>query len=445
MCGIFGVYKKNKSNCVNELYNKICLLQHRGQDSAGIVTTDDKKFYTIKGCGIISQIFNKENLIQLQGYMGIAHNRYSTMGKSDNVHSIQPIEVNKKIYFAQNGTITNCSKYAKYVNITSENKSDSEIIKSLIIKYYTKTKSLDLALIRLVDKIPGAYSLIVMTKGVIYGLRDRYGIRPLLICNKSNSYFLASESCVFNSKKFRDVAPGEIIKIDSSGANIIYKYSRITPKFCVFEQIYFSRPDSLINNREVYNFRVQLGKKLAEEDTNITYDIDYIIPVPNSSIPHSIGYSIKSGIPLCQALIRNTNVGRTFILADDKTRKERIKIKFTALPYSIKNKNIILIDDSIVRGNTMTFLVKLLRKHGANEVHVRIASPPIKYPCYMGIDMSTSEELIANHKSMNEIKKIIGADSLQFLSINGLSDVCNDITYCTACFTGNYPIKINDW
>lgn len=448
MCGILGIYKKDRSYCANELYNKFCLLQHRGQDSAGIITTDDKKFYAIKGCGMISQIFNEKNLMCLQGYIGLAHNRYSTMGESNSIYSIQPIEVDlldQKIYFAQNGTITNCNKFREYVNIMSENQSDSEIIKNLIIKYYAETRSLDKTLIKLMNEIPGAYSLIVIAQGIMYGLRDRYGIRPLVLGNKSNSYVFSSESCVFNTNKFHDVSPGEIIKIDQNGENVIYKHFNTISKFCVFEQIYFSRPDSLINNNEVYNFRVLLGKKLAQEDTNISKNIDYIVPVPNSSIPHSIGYSQQSGIPLCYALIRNTNAGRTFILPDDKSRKERIKIKFTALPFSIKNKNIILIDDSIVRGNTIAFLVKFLHKHGANEVHVRITSPPIKYPCYMGIDMSTSKELIANHKSITEIKKIIGADSLQYLSQDGLASVCNSKNYCTACFTGDYPIEINDW
>jgi len=459
MCGILGFCNTNNNNFLSLFYNKLCLLQSRGQDGIGIVTVDNTIFNEFKGLGLIHQVLTKSIIQSIKGKYAIAHNRYTTTGKSDNLTSIQPIEVKLKsqtIYFAHNGTI---------VNFKGKNgESDYIFIKQKLIEFSKNSNTIDDILIQFMNNIQGAYSLLILTNDGIYGMRDRFGFRPMSLGKVENNLFISSESCIFNdsqSEYFREVQPGEIIKITNGRIKTLYQYNKTIPKFCSFEYVYFSRPDSLLNNKSLYEVRVNLGRQLAREDDSYLggkfqknsrscelskREVDFVTCIPNSSIPHTIGYSLESGIPLHHCIIRNSYIGRTFILPDDASRKDTIALKFNCIPSIIKDKSIIIIDDSIVRGHTIKSLIQLLRKNGAREVHIRIASPPIKYPCFMGIDMSTDEELIAHEKNTDQICNIIGADSLKYLSLDGMKSVISDgkNNICTACFSGQYPIGL-DW
>ena len=423
-CGIVGIYTTNERSSLF-VYETLKLLQHRGQESAGITYLKDGKLVTMKGLGLVEEALDSR--ILQNSNLAIGHVRYSTTGKGS-LDEAQPMS-NGTISIAFNGTITNYFKYG-----TS---TDTEFI----LKTMSEAKDVKEGIRKLVDLADGAYSIVILTnKGELIGFRDPKGFRPLVLGKLDDGYILASEDSAIRQlggKPLRDVKPGEMIYIKDGEieSEIIYKDS-IT--FCSFEYIYFARSDSVIDGVSVYDARVRLGEILA---LNHGANADVVIPVPESSIPIAIGFSRKSGIPLEYGLVRTLIAKRSFIMPTQDKRNSVIEEKFGVVKSVVDGKRVVIIDDSIVRGNTMRKIVKMIRDNGAREVHVRIGSPKIKYPCYMGIDFPSVKELIANGKNEEEIAKYIGADSLEYLTIEEMIKAIGRKDLCHACFSGLYPLK----
>lgn len=444
-CGVFGAFSLSSLVAFN-IYYGLQALQHRGQESAGIAVYDGEKVNCIKGLGLATEVFNKGNLKVLEGKMGIGHVRYSTTGSNDVVNA-QPLVANfRKEYMAlaHNGNLINAEELRNQLEDEGrifQTTSDSEIILHLIAKNFQK--GLIEAIQETMRQIKGSYALVILTDHKLIGVRDVNSIRPLCIGKKGDTYFLASESCAFDvigAKLIRDVEAGEIVAIDKNGINSFRLEVEEKKMPCVFEYIYFARPDSVIDGKSVYFTRLEMGKRLAIESP---IEADLVVPVPDSGVAAARGYSLQSGIPMGEGLIKNKYIGRTFIAPDQKDRETGVKIKLNVLKELVKSKKIVLIDDSIVRGTTMKRLVNLLKSGGAKEVHVRISSPPVKYSCYFGIDTPTKKELIGARMSVEEIRKAIGADSLHFLSIEGLKKNIGLESICTGCFDGNYPLEVS--
>jgi amidophosphoribosyltransferase len=444
-CGIFGVYAPGE-DVARITFFALFALQHRGQESAGIATSDGRKIQNYARMGLVSQVFSEESLSQLTGDIAIGHNRYSTTGSS-RVCNAQPIVVgsgDNMIAVAHNGNIVNAEHLYKeltdkgYIFTSS---TDSEVIANLI---HSAPGEDWLEKIRYsMRRIQGAYSLVVMTRDHLFAVRDPFGVRPLCLGKINGYWVVASESCAIDhigALFIRDIEPGEIIVVDSAGTR---SYHEITERqaTCVFEYIYFARPDSTIDSRLVYLARQAMGAQLAEE---YPVDADLVLGVPDSATVASIGYSQKSGIPHGEGLMKNRYVGRTFISPDQRMRDLGVKMKFNPLPDILRNKRVVLVDDSIVRGTTTPKVINLLRKAGAREVHMRVCAPPIRYPCFFGVDMASRWELIAAHKSVEEVREFIGADSLGYISIEGLVKAIGlpKDRFCMACFTGRYPIPV---
>ena len=447
-CGVFGIYAPNE-DVARLTYFGLYALQHRGQESAGIATTDGDSISLYADMGLVSQVFNEEVLEQLGGSMAIGHTRYSTTGSSHYANA-QPIVIPSPIgemALAHNGNLINAAYLrAELINqgYVFNASTDSEVIAQVIASAPGST---------LVDKIryamgrlQGAYSLVIMTNNAILGVRDPLGVRPLCLGSvNGNGWAISSESCALDQLGFeykRAVDPGEIVMIDRSGLHS-YPATNLTNDraLCVFEYIYFARPDSCISGRQLYPARQAMGAGLSREHP---VDADIVIGVPDSATAASVGYSQASGIPFGEGLLKSRYVGRTFIQPDQRLRDVGVRLKFSPLPGAISGKRVVVVDDSIVRGTTTPRIVELLKKAGAKEVHFRICAPPIRYPCVFGIDMATRRELIASQKSVSEICEWIGADSLGYLSIDGLIkaiDLPQDM-FCLACFTGNYPVPI---
>jgi len=423
-CGIVGIYTTSEKSPFLS-YEALKFLQHRGQESAGITYLKDGKLVTMKGLGLVEEALDPR--ILQNSKLAIGHVRYSTTGKGT-LDEAQPMS-NGNIAIAFNGTITNYFKY----NITT----DTEFI----IKTISSAKDVREGIRKLVDLADGAYSIVVLTtKGELIGFRDPKGFRPLVLGKLDDGYILASEDSAIRQlggKPLRDVKPGELIYIKDGEieSEILF---RDNVSFCSFEYIYFARSDSVIDGISVYEARVKLGEILAE---NHGVEADVVIPVPESSIPIAIGFSRKSGIPLEYGLIRTLTAKRSFIMPTQDKRNSVIEEKFGVVKSVIEGKRVVIIDDSIVRGNTMKRIVKMIRDNGAKEVHVRIGSPMIKYPCYMGIDFPSAKELIANGKSEEEIAKYIGADSLEYLTVEEMIKAIGRKDLCHACFSGLYPLK----
>ncbi len=444
-CGIFGVY--NHFEAANLTYLGLHALQHRGQESAGIVSSDGDKFYAHTSLGHVVDIFNEDLLSKLKGSMAIGHVRYSTTGETISQNA-QPFMVN---YFrgylaiAHNGNLVNYeilkNKLEKDGSIF-QSTMDSEVIVHLIA--ISQHNDIIARIKEALYQIKGAYSLLILTENKLIGARDPFGFRPLCLGKLNDSYILSSETCAFDligAKYIREIEPGEIVIIDKDGI----KFDNIPSEnkrhaYCVFEHIYFARPDSIVFNKTVYTFRKVLGRMLSEEKP---VDADIVVPIPDSGIAAAIGYSEASGIPYETALIRNHYIGRTFIEPKQSIRHFGVKLKLNAIKEILKNKRVILIDDSIVRGTTSRKIVKLVREFGASEVHMRISSPTTNYPCFYGIDTPTRKELIASSHSVEEIRKYITADSLAYLSLDSLKKALGNefANYCYACFNGDYPIK----
>lgn len=445
-CGVFGIYAKNE-DIARLTFFALFALQHRGQESAGIATTDGKNIQVYAKMGLVSQVFTEDALSKLTGHIAIGHNRYSTRG-SNRICNVQPIIANQDsdiLAIAHNGNITNAEALYKELANKGYNfntSTDTEVIANLILSSPEK-KWLD-RIRYAIRRLHGAYSMVIMTNNTLYGIRDPFGVRPLCLGTIGNGhYVLASESCALDhigASFLREVLPGEIIAITENGMD---NYQEETDKksLCIFEYIYFSRPDSIINGRLLHAARQAMGVGLAEEHP---VDADLVIGVPDSATAAGFGYAIQSGIPPGEGLIKNRYMGRTFIEPDQRIRDIGVQLKFNPLQSLLKDKRVVLVDDSIVRGTTTPKVIRLLRNSGVREVHMRVCAPPIRYPCFFGVDMATRWELIAAKKTIPEIREFIGADSLGYLSIDGLIKAVNipkDI-YCLACFTGEYPIPV---
>jgi amidophosphoribosyltransferase len=444
-CGVFGVYAPG-INVAQTTFFGLFALQHRGQESAGIAVADGNGIKIHTRMGLVSQAFTETDLALLQGYISIGHNRYSTTGSSKAMNA-QPIIAKSEgltIALAHNGNIIN----AKLLRDELQERgyqfnasSDSEVIANLILaspgqNWQEKTE-------HAMYRLQGAYSLVILTENKLIGVRDPFGVRPLCLGTIDGGWCIASESCALDhigAQFIREIEPGEILVIDSQGVHSFKKESD-RKALCIFEYIYFARPDSIIQGKLLYPAREAMGRILAEE---YPVDADFVMGVPDSATAAGIGYSHASGIPYCEGLLKNRYVGRTFIEPDQRIRELGVQLKFNPLSRIIAGKRLVVVDDSIVRGTTTPRVVSLLRKAGAAEVHLRICAPPIRYPCFFGVDMATKWELIAARKTIPEIREHLGADSLGYLSVDGLIravDLPKDI-FCLACFTGEYPIPV---
>jgi len=444
-CGVFGVYASG-INVAQTTFFALFALQHRGQESAGIAVTDGNEIKIHTCMGLVSQAFTETNLALLQGYISIGHNRYSTTGSSRPMNA-QPIIAKSDgltIALAHNGNIINAKLLRDELQERGyhfHTSSDSEVIANLILASPGQNwqEKVEYAMHRL----QGAYSLVILTENKLIGVRDPFGVRPLCLGTIDGGWSIASESCALDhigAQFIREIDPGEILVIDSKGVKS-FKKENGKKALCIFEYIYFARPDSIIQGKLLYPAREAMGRILAEE---YPVDADFVMGVPDSATAAGIGYSHASGIPYCEGLLKNRYVGRTFIEPDQRIRELGVQLKFNPLSRIIAGKRLVVVDDSIVRGTTTPRVVNLLRKAGADEVHLRICAPPIRYPCFFGVDMATKWELIAAKKTIPEIREHLGADSLGYLSLDGLIravDLPKDI-FCLACFTGAYPIPV---
>jgi amidophosphoribosyltransferase len=442
-CAVFGVYGHEEAAQIT--YLGLYSLQHRGQESCGIITSDEKRIFEHKDLGLVSKVFSERTIKRLAGRIAIGHNRYSTTGLTHSAN-IQPFLVDckiGKIAVAHNGNLVNAVEIRKAMEDEGSifrSTMDSEVIVHLIAR--SKEKRLEDMIVEALKQIKGAFSLVFMTKGKLIAARDSRGFRPLCIGKLGNSWIFSSESCAFDligATYIREVEPGEMCVVDSSGIDSIRFAEPGKPlEKCIFEFIYFSRPDSKVFGENVDKVRRELGRKLADESPA---EADIVISVPDSSNTIALGYAERSKIPFELGLIRNHYVGRTFIQPRQKSRDWDVRIKFNPVKGVLKGKKIVVVDDSIVRGSTMRKLVTMIRHAGASEVHLRIGSPPITHSCYYGIDTPTRGELIASTHTVRETQEFLGVDSLRYLSLDGLlSCVSDPENYCVACFSGAYPI-----
>jgi amidophosphoribosyltransferase len=444
-CGIFGIYAPGV-DVARITFFGLYALQHRGQESAGIATADGKKIFVHTSMGLVSQAFTEDELSQLNGHIAIGHTRYSTTGSSRACNA-QPIiiEANSTtLALAHNGNIVN-SQFLHdelcHQGYTFATTTDSEIIANLIM-YSTERNPVD-KIRYAMRRLQGAYSLVILTKDKLIGVRDPMGVRPLCLGTIDGGWVIASESCALGhvgATFIREIEPGEIVVINKHGIRSFTEEST-RKALCIFEYIYFARPDSVIQGKLLYPVRQAMGKILARE---YPVDADFVMGVPDSATAAGIGYSMASGIPYCEGLIKNRYVGRTFIEPDQRLRDLGVKLKFNPLAETIAGKRLVVVDDSIVRGTTTPKVVAMLRRAGAKEVHLRICSPPIRHPCFFGVDMATRWELIAAQKTIPEIRDAIGANSLGYISIDGLIESVGlpKEIFCLACFTGEYPIPV---
>lgn len=445
-CGVFGVCAPGE-DVARITFFGIFSLQHRGQESAGIATTDGKGIHVHTDRGLVTQVFDEKILGHLKGDMAIGHTRYSTTG-SNRLVNAQPIVVDGlwgTLALAHNGNIVNALELRNELTeqgTTFQSSTDSEVIAHLLCN--APGKDWEERIRYTMRKLQGAYSLVVLTPDTLIGIRDPLGVKPLCIGKLNGYWVIASESCALDhigARLIREVQPGEAVFIDKSGLKSCQALRSEKRALCVFEYIYFARPDSIIGDRLLYQAREAMGAQLAIEHK---VDADFVTGIPDSATAAGLGYSRQSGIPFSEVLLKNRYVGRTFIQPDQRLRELGVRLKFNPLHEVIRGKRIVVVDDSIVRGTTTPHVVALLRKAGAKEVHMRICAPPIKWPCHFGIDMATRRELIASQKSVEEIRKFIGADSLGYLSIEGLIKAVGQArpNFCLACFTGEYPIPV---
>ncbi|MPW24960.1 amidophosphoribosyltransferase [Alkalibaculum sp. M08DMB] len=447
-CGVAGIFSNQEDEEVSRLlYYCLYALQHRGQESAGIATNKGGKISKWKENGLVSDIFRGDEILDsLKGNIGIGHVRYSTCGDGD-IRNAQPLMVNYKtsqIALAHNGNLVNAKALRDMLEdsgVVFQTDIDTEVIVNLFAR--SLKDGLVNAIKRVVEIIKGAYAVVITTEDKLVGIRDPHGLRPLCLGKTKTSYVLASESCALDAigaELVRDIEPGEIVVIDKDGVKSFQQNNWVKRKSCIFELIYFARPDSVIDERSVYLSRHNAGIILAKENP---VEGDVVIGVPDSGIPAAIGYAKESGIPYGMGLIKNKYIGRTFIQPNQKLREEGVRIKLNALKENIEDKRVIIIDDSIVRGTTSKRLVEMLREAGAKEVHFRVSSPPVAHTCHFGIDTPYRQHLIGATHSVEEIRKMIGADTLGFISVNGLVEsVGGEDKYCKACFDGDYPMEV---
>lgn len=443
-CGVFGIF--GHPNAAELTYYGLYALQHRGQESAGIVSSDGQQFRTHKGMGLVSQIFNGEVLHGLVGNMAVGHTRYSTTGSS-HLRNAQPLTVDcarGQIAIAHNGNLTNASQLREELENQGsifQTTVDSEIILHLMAQPNINGHSNNL--IETIRRIEGAFSLAIMTENELIGVRDPHGFRPLCIGKVDDAYVLASETCaldLIHAKFVRDVEPGEIVIINKEGIKSIQAYPEQERRaFCIFEYVYFARPDSNIANRNVYKVRVEMGRQLARENA---VEADIVVPVPDSGNYAALGYSLESGIPYEIAFIRNHYVGRSFLQPSQLIRDFNVRVKLNLIPELVKGKRVVIVDDSIVRGTTCKTRVNTLKEAGAKEVHVRVSCPPHMHPCVYGIDFPDRNKLMAANYSLDDIRKYLNADSLAYLSQDGMVKATGlgKSAFCMACYDGDYPV-----
>jgi len=445
-CGIFGVYAPG-DEVARLAFFGIYALQHRGQESSGIATADGSRIRLHAAMGLVAQVFNEATLDQLRGSIAIGHNRYSTTGSS-RIFNVQPIMVSGPsgdLALAHNGNIVNAEYLRKELEdrgYTFSTSSDSEVIAHLLVS--SPGKDLIQKIEHAMGRLQGAYSLVIMTRDKLLGVRDPMGVRPLCLGSLDGGWVLASESCALDhlgAQLLREVDPGEVVLVDEAGVHSFRAGKGRKKALCIFEFIYFARPDSVIGGRRLYPARQAMGMQLAHEHP---VDADLVIGIPDSATAAGIGYSFASGIPFSEGLLKNRYVGRTFIEPEQRLRDLGVKLKFNPMPEVLSGKRVVVVDDSIVRGTTTPQVINLLRRAGTSEVHLRICAPPIRYPCFFGVDMATRQELIAAHKAVPEIAEFIGADSLGYLSIDGLIQAVGlpKESFCLACFTGDYPVPV---
>lgn len=451
-CGVFGIYDFDGGDVASTIYYGLFALQHRGQESCGIAVSDTNgpkgKASLSKGMGLVNEVFTQEDIEKLKGNIGIGHVRYSTAGSSTRENA-QPLLLNYikgTLGLAHNGNLINALELRKELERTGaifQTTIDSEVIAYHIARERVNTHSVEAAVKNAMEKIKGAYSLIVMSPRKLIGARDPFGFKPLCIGKRDNAYVLASETCALDTigaELVRDVRPGEIVTITEAG--IVSDTSLCLPEEkearCVFEYIYFSRPDSVIDGVPVYHSRIMAGKYLA---TDSPVDADVVVGVPESGNAAALGYSLESGIPYGTAFVKNGYVGRTFIKPKQSNRESSVRVKLNVLKEAVNGKRVIMIDDSIVRGTTSGRIVTMLREAGATEVHVRISSPPFLRECYFGTDIPSREQLIAHNRTVEEIREAIGADTLGYLEFDRLKEIVNGLPICTGCFNGEYPME----
>ena len=452
-CAVFGIFGTDEASINTAL--GLHALQHRGQEAAGIVSFDGKTFFAHRGLGHVGENFGagSSHIANLVGHVAIGHNRYSTSGNSNALLEIQPFS--SELAFggfalAHNGNLTNAARLRSSLVETGslfQSSSDTEIIVHLVARSHQDTVT-----DRLIDalkQIEGAYSLVCVAKDMLIGVRDPLGVRPLVLGKQGDAYVLASESCaldIVGAEIVRDLDPGEMVVITKAGIKSIKPFPTKQSRFCVFEYIYFARPDSVLEGRGVYHARKAIGAELANESRA---DADLVVPVPDSGVPAALGYAEAAKIPFELGIIRNHYIGRTFIQPTQQGRNDSVKMKHNANPATVRGKRVVLVDDSIVRGTTSRKIVAMMRAAGAAEVHMRIASPPTTNPCFYGVDTPDKDQLIAAKLDIDAIAKEIGADSLAFISIDGLYRAMGEAgrnpdgpQFCDACFTGDYPIKL---
>ena len=447
-CGVIGVYSPGDPAARLAFFG-LFALQHRGQESAGIATSDGTSIYLHTDLGLVSQVFREEDLASLPGNYAIGHTRYSTTG-SNKIVNAQPFHVkglNGSLALAHNGNVINSVELRNELqekwNCQFNSSTDSEVMAQLLAN--APGESWQERSFYCMRRLKGAFSATILTPTSLIGMRDPLGVRPLCIGRLNGGWVITSESCALDHLAFeliRELEPGEIVIIDSNGPRFhVWPGTDGRRAMCVFEMIYFARPDSRLNTKPVYSMRVKMGAQLAQEHPA---DADLVIGVPDSATAAAVGYSRESGIPFSEGLIKNRYVGRTFIEPDQRLRDIGVRLKFNPLPDVIKDKRLVVVDDSIVRGTTTPHVINVLRKAGAKEIHMRICAPPIRWPCHFGVDMATRRELIAANNSIEEIRQYIGADSLGYLSLGNLMKAVDgtDGGFCHACFSGDYPIPV---
>ncbi len=452
-CGVFGMYDLSGGDVASTIYYGLFALQHRGQESCGIAVSETDgpkgKVTTHKDMGLVNEVFTGKTLEQMKGDIGVGHVRYSTAGASTRENA-QPLVLNYvkgTLGLAHNGNLINARELRhdlEYTGAIFQTTIDSEVIAYHIARERLESKSAEEAVVRACRKIKGAYSLVVMSPRKLIGARDPFGFKPLCIGKRDNAYIITSETCALETigaEFVRDVLPGEVVAITPDG-QISSDCSLCLPQEkearCIFEYIYFARPDSHIDGVSVYASRIKAGRFLAMDSP---VDADLVVGVPESGNAAALGYALESGIPYGTAFVKNSYVGRTFIKPKQSSRESSVRVKLNVLREAVNGKRVIMIDDSIVRGTTSDRIVKMLRDAGATEVHVRISSPPFLWPCYFGTDIPEREQLIAYNRTINDICKVIGADSLGYLEIRRLEELSEGLPICKGCFTGKYPLE----
>jgi amidophosphoribosyltransferase len=452
-CGVFGVYAPGQP-VAHLAYLGLYALQHRGQESAGIAASDGDTITVVKDMGLVSQVFNERNLAPLDGHLAMGHVRYSTTGSSTwrNAQPVYRSVGEAGISLGHNGNLTNTVELAESLGmLPGVLTSDSELIGELLGRVYdddgrSDGRELERALQAVLPKLAGAFSLVLMDEAHLFGVRDPHGFRPLVLGRTEGGWVLASETAaldIVGAHFVRDVEPGELVAIDASGVRSI-RYAEATPKLCLFEFVYIARPDTQLYGQSVHSARQRMGEELARQSP---VDGDMVMPVPESGVPAAQGYARVSGIPYGDGFVKNRYVGRTFIDPNTQARGASVRIKLNPLPSNVRGKRLIVVDDSIVRGTTTRETIALLREAGATEVHFRVSSPPYKWPCFYGLDTGKRSDLLAADMSVGEIKDFLGVDSLAYLDLDRLITATGAAPegFCTACFTGEYPVPVPEY